>query len=278
MYRWETGFYVSGKIKLHYHRTGGDKPSMVLVHGLADDGLCWTRVAEYFEQQYDIIMPDLRGHGKSDTPESDYSLKAMADDIAVLISELKLKKPVIGGHSMGAATVMAFAGLYPDTPSTIILEDPPPWWTPPPKTAEAEEGRAWLEKWLTDLKRKTRAELIAEAHEVSPDWTMADIELWADAKQRYSPSIIHCLDWGKIIPVDFQKILGRITCPVLFISADTERGAISGQENIDKLKTIILQMDNVYVKDAGHSIRRHQFAVYTEKIKSFLAEEMKNRD
>ncbi|MCA6319719.1 alpha/beta fold hydrolase, partial [Phenylobacterium sp.] len=55
---------VSGG-QLAYHRTGGDGPPLVLSHGLTDNGLCWTRLAEALAPDFDIIMLDARGHGAS---------------------------------------------------------------------------------------------------------------------------------------------------------------------------------------------------------------------
>ena len=55
-------------LKLHYTRTGGAKPPVVLAHGFSDDGLCWTPVAEALAADYDVVMVDARGHGRSAAP------------------------------------------------------------------------------------------------------------------------------------------------------------------------------------------------------------------
>ena len=65
---WQSGDIETNGIRMHYHRTGGDKPALVLSHGATDSGLCWTRVARVLEADYDVIMPDARGHGRSDAP------------------------------------------------------------------------------------------------------------------------------------------------------------------------------------------------------------------
>ena len=63
---WHSGFVESNGIRLHYTRTGGDKPPLVLAHGVTDAGLCWTPLAEALAPEYDAIMVDARGHGRSD--------------------------------------------------------------------------------------------------------------------------------------------------------------------------------------------------------------------
>jgi pimeloyl-ACP methyl ester carboxylesterase len=53
---------------IHYARTGAGsgKPALVLVHGFSDNGLCWADTAQDLEDNYDVIMPDMRGHGLSE--------------------------------------------------------------------------------------------------------------------------------------------------------------------------------------------------------------------
>jgi predicted alpha/beta-fold hydrolase len=69
---WQSGDIEVNGLSLHYTRTGGDKPQVVLAHGFSDDGLCWTPVAELLEADYDVIMVDARGHGRSEGPEAGY--------------------------------------------------------------------------------------------------------------------------------------------------------------------------------------------------------------
>jgi N-formylmaleamate deformylase len=52
----------------HFHRTGRDHaPPLVLLHGLSDNGLCWTRAAQILESDFDVVMLDARNHGDSAT-------------------------------------------------------------------------------------------------------------------------------------------------------------------------------------------------------------------
>ncbi len=91
MSNWYSGKIATNGIQMHYTRTGGDKPPIVLAHGFSDDGLCWTPVAERLQADYDVIMIDARGHGRSDAPEAGYGPVEMAADLAGLIRGLGLK-------------------------------------------------------------------------------------------------------------------------------------------------------------------------------------------
>ncbi len=125
MKTWTKGYINANGIQVHYYRSGGNKPQVVLNHGAMDDGLCWTQVAKELEHDYDVIMFDARGHGLTDSGRGDYRSETRADDLAKAIEILGLEKPVIGGHSMGADVSIHLAASYPEIPRAIFLEDPP---------------------------------------------------------------------------------------------------------------------------------------------------------
>ena len=74
--------------------------------------------------RFDIIMPDIRGHGKSFTNQLDFSLETASEDIIELIRHLKLDKTIIMGHSMGGQIATLIAANYPELVSKLLLEDP----------------------------------------------------------------------------------------------------------------------------------------------------------
>src|SRR5689334_7072840 len=104
--KWEEGEVDANGIRVHYTRTGGGesgKPALVLAHGFSDDGLCWTAVARVLESDYDVIMVDARGHGRTEAPEGvGYGVVEQAADLLGVIAALGLRRPLILGHSMGA--------------------------------------------------------------------------------------------------------------------------------------------------------------------------------
>jgi pimeloyl-ACP methyl ester carboxylesterase len=277
---WQGGVVEVNGLRLHYTRSGagtlGTKPSVVLMHGVTDDGLCWTPVAEALAPEYDVIMVDARGHGRSDAPKQGYGPAAQAEDLAGVIRGLGLQRPAVLGHSMGAITALTLAGTYPDLPRAILLEDPPAWWMPLPEgSASGDEREAQMRAWLTGLKRKPRDELIAEQRAATPHWSDAELGPWAEAKLRVSPNVLSI--FAPTIPasVDWPKVLRRIMCPALLITADPMHGAIVTAESATALQALAPQLRIAHIPEAGHSIRRDQFDRYLDVVRAFLYETAK---
>jgi N-formylmaleamate deformylase len=270
MVKWTTGDMVTHGTKLHYYRSGGLKLPLVMIHGITDDGLCWLPVAEVLSGEHDVILVDLRGHGKSEAPDDGYDLKTVATEVSGLMTGLGLELPVLIGHSLGAVTALALGGFYPDQPGALILEDPPAFWSPQQPDAQEAGVHAWMREWLQELKRKTRDELLEMARQENPTWSEAELNPWADSKQRFSPKIVKMLNPLQTVPDDFSSRLSEITCPVLLITADPERGAIVSDEAAAELQQIIPHLKREHISDAGHNIRREQFSRYMEIIQAFL--------
>jgi N-formylmaleamate deformylase len=256
-------------LRLHYTRTGGDKPQVVLVHGFSDDGLCWTPVAEVLGGEFDIIMVDARGHGRSEGPEQGYGPADMAGDLAGVIAGLGLQRPAVLGHSMGAATTLVLAGTRPHLVRAILLEDPPAWWVA--SSAPESDAQRWagMRARMIERKRKTREELIAEQRALSPSWSEAELGPWADAKLRFS---FNALDHVGPGTMDWQATLRGITCPALLITADPALEAIVSEEDAAAMRALVPQLRVAHIPGAGHNVRREQFARYLDIVHTFLIE------
>lgn len=266
MTAWSTAEPVVNGVRFHITRTGGNKPPVVLAHGFSDAGLCWTPVAQALEADYDLIMVDARGHGRSDAPESGYALTEMAGDLQGVIAALGLRRPAVMGHSMGGGMTLALAGLYPDVPGAIIIEDA--------GALEASDfphrqpGRENpIDAMLARIRSKTREELIADQRE-SMGWPEAELGPWADAKLALSAQ---AAQFNPAVGISWQELLPRISCPALLITADLDRGAFMGPEHIAKMRRGLPQLQVAHVPGAGHNIRREQFDRFMAAVRPFLA-------
>lgn len=267
MTSWQTGYVEVDGLRLHYTRTGGTKPPLVLAHGFSDHGPCWAPIARALEANYDVIMVDARGHGRSDDPAQEYGSVAMARDLAGVIAALGLEKPAILGHSMGAATTIALASMFPDVPGKILLEDPPQWWMPmPADPAARDEWLARTHRWIVEVKRRSPEEMIAAERLNNPGWSDEELEPWADSKLRLSFNVLNRSDdepfeWG---------LLAQISCPTLLITAEPSRGAIVTAEGAQEFQVRVPHAQVAHIAGAGHSIRRDQKSAYLEVVQAFL--------
>lgn len=270
MNSWQEGDVASNGIRLHYTRTGGAKPPVVLLHGFSDDGLCWTPVAESLEADYDVIMLDARGHGRSEAPATGYGPPEHAADAAGAIAALGLHKPALLGHSMGAATSLELASTYPEVPRAILLEDPPTWWVKPPEMLGPDDERVVQRRnSIHRLKEMSREELLAWIRTREPNWSEAEIQPWADSKLRLN---LNVLSQGPAPGQNWQTSLRHITCPTFLIVGDVANGALVGEEDAAALHALVPQLRVAHIAQSSHSIRRDQLDQYMSIVRSFLAE------
>ncbi|MDX2546830.1 alpha/beta fold hydrolase [Streptomyces sp. WI04-05B] len=97
---------------------------VLLVHGWGGDGREWSAHAEALAERHRVIVPDLRGHGRSPVPERDNTPAAMAEDLAVLLTALGTGPVVAVGHSMGGQVVNLLAVHRPDLAGSVVALDP----------------------------------------------------------------------------------------------------------------------------------------------------------
>lgn len=255
-------------IKLHIYRTGTAKPPIVFFHGITDNGLCFTPIAEKLADEYEIILVDARGHGLSEAPEPALNIER-AFDVAGLISALGLEKPTLVGHSLGAVAVALCAGLYPELPGRVILEDPP---TFERFAAQGEEDKKARELWKAKAiqNQDLSVEALVEMNrQESPDWPEAERLPWAQAKKQFN---INVFDESSTDAATGNNIVKQISCPTLLLTADPKMGAMMPTDKADNLVSILPAARHVNIQGSGHSIRREQPAAYLQAVNDFLKE------
>lgn len=112
-------------VRLCYEEAGNGSPSIVLVHGGFNDHSFFAPQVEHLGKSHRCIAVDLRGHGQSGTPESEYSVGVFADDVAWMCHELGVSKPIVIGHSLGGLVALEMAAKFGDLPSAIVILDSP---------------------------------------------------------------------------------------------------------------------------------------------------------
>ena len=100
-------------VDLFFEQTGQGIP-LILVHGYPLDHTTWQPILPLLRSDVRVILPDLRGFGKSPVTEGIYSMESLAGDVCALMDQLNISRAVIIGHSMGGYVTLAFARLFPE--------------------------------------------------------------------------------------------------------------------------------------------------------------------
>ncbi|MFW5713287.1 MAG: alpha/beta fold hydrolase [Brevefilum sp.] len=257
---------ITDGIELFYTRTGnGNKKTLVLAHGITDHGLCWHQFAADLEDDYDLIMYDAYGHGKSSRidPEKRFDL---AENLHDLIKALELDQPGVIGHSMGAATAAKFTAKYPELVSTLVLEDPP--WTDQEMSKQQKTDR--LQEWKKNIlatKKKSVKELVRQKRKEAPKWEEAILEEWAQAKLLFDPAFF---DHYPLDHSDWRELAKSIKIPTLIVTGDNELGAIVTPELGVEAVKLLEKGEFGHISAAGHCVRHEQYQPYLTMVRLFL--------
>ena len=108
------------KTKIAYWETGKGT-AVVLLHGFLENSSMWDAFVPELSKKYRVICLDLLGHGQTEPMGYVQTMEDNADALHAVLSELKIRKAVLAGHSMGGYVALAFAELYPDQVKGIAL-------------------------------------------------------------------------------------------------------------------------------------------------------------
>lgn len=211
---WTEAICKINEINVHYIRTGRDKPSIVLLHGLMLNGACWSPLARALEKDYDVIMPDARGHGESSAPEHGHCYNALAADVVSFIAALNLNTPVILGHSMGGMTAAVVASQLQKQLRGLILADPT--FLTPQRQIEVQNSdiTAQHRQILNQSKDDFLAEILIRHKSRSREIN----ELFTQARFQTNPSAFEVLTPPN---PDYAQLIHALEIPSLLIIGDT---------------------------------------------------------
>jgi len=115
-----------------YVRWGGTGAVVVLVHGYAENSDSWAPLAADLMKDRTVVVPDLRGIGRSSKPTGGYDKKTEAKDIRAVVTALGFDKTAVVAHDIGNMVAYAYAAMYPDKVDRLVVMDAPipgiePW-------------------------------------------------------------------------------------------------------------------------------------------------------
>jgi pimeloyl-ACP methyl ester carboxylesterase len=109
--------------RIAYEQAGEGPEALVFVHGWSCDRTFFRRQVEAFRLSTRVVALDLPGHGRSDKPETKYSIDLFARSVDAVLRDAGIGRAVIVGHSMGAPIVRQFARLFPEKVLGLVIVD-----------------------------------------------------------------------------------------------------------------------------------------------------------
>lgn len=261
---WQSAIVMTNGIQTHIQRSGGDKPALVIAHGITDNAQTWIRNAQQLKADFDVIVYDQRGHGRSAAPDHGYTFNDYAADLTDLIRALNLKQVSLLGHSGGAVIATLLAAQQPTLVNSLILEDPA-WGT---AWGEWDTAKAGIADWFRGVKKMTAPELTAQCRESNPSWLEEDVTNWVTSKLQVHPNVMRLLD--QPAPA-WRTAIAQVTCPVLLVTGDVEKGALNTPADAAAFTVACPHAQTVHIAGAGHTIHHDRFEVYTAVVTKFLA-------
>ncbi len=262
------GHILVDGVRINYYRTGGEKPPMILLHGMSDNALCWNRIPILLEPEFDLVMLDARGHGSSGDSPQGYGLDLHAGDVQAVIEHMQLKRPIIMGHSMGAEVAALAAARMPKVVRGVVLIDPP--WRPVEEKPAPEQAAEHAAAWKQDLalkKEKSLDEVVAMGKAKHPYWEEDEFFQWAKSKQQVR---LEALDWLAAPRTPWWEIVRKIDCPGLLVAGDPALGGIVTPEVSKQVTHAWRKCKEVRIANVGHSIHREDLLSFMDALNLFL--------
>jgi N-formylmaleamate deformylase len=258
-----------GTARIAYRRWRGPGFPVVLAHGLTDSHACWTRVVERLAPHHDVVAYDARGHGDSSAPDVDAAPDTPARDLVALVEALELERPALVGHSMGAVTVAVAASLLAARCRAVVLEDPPLRGDAGNRAGRPVRYDGW-EQWRARVERRrglAPAALEVECRDELASWHPLDRAGWVQAQRAVAPI---AFDAPHEMYADWDRHLSRVTCPLLLVTGEPERGCLIDARALDRLAGRWNSARVVAIRGAGHCVRRDRFDAYWAAVSEFL--------
>jgi N-formylmaleamate deformylase len=257
------GVCETNGVAIHYVRTGGAGSPVVLLHGLMGSGACWTPLARSLEGEFDVLMPDARGHGDSSAPECGYRYDDHANDVVSLIRGLELSRPVLLGHSMGGMTAAVVASRAAVDLRGLVLVDPT--FLSPERQREVHESD--VADQHRHALRLAKPELVAQALARHPGRSPEVVELQAEARLKTSLAAFEVLTPPN---PNYRDVVSAIGVPTLLVIGD--RSPVVTPAMATELRDLNPRVSVAQVQDAGHGLPFEQPERLAGVVLSFVRE------
>lgn len=256
--------YVTINGLLFHYLAQGFGPAVMLLHGLGSCGEDWLLLqAPTLSQHYRVLMPDLRGHGRSAKPPGPYTVSQMADDMAGFLEVLGVDSAHVVGLSLGGAVAQALAVRHPEQVRSLVLVN----------TFAYLRPKGWTE-WRYTLIRilalfiGLSPHARVEAQELFPHPGQAGLRrvayqrLCANDPAAYRAALLAATKY------DGRRDLGRIRAPTLVIAGSED--TVVPLRAKEELAAGISGAQLVVIPRSGHATPSDQPVAFNRAVLDFL--------
>jgi len=217
-------------------------------------------LARAFEGEYDVVMPDARGHGNSSAPLHGYLYEDHASDVVGLIQGLGLAAPILLGHSMGGMTAAVVASQVARIIRGLILVDPT-FLSPQRQREVRDSDVAEQQRRLLSLEK---SDVLAEARGRHSRRSSEILDLFAEARLQTRMSAFDVLTPPN---PEYRQLVSAIDVPSLLVIGDTP---VVSLETAMELQRLNPRLRVEQIQDAGHGVPYDQPERFGSVVRSFL--------
>jgi esterase len=262
-------FLTRDGLRLHLVDHAGEGPAIVFLHGGTAHARWWDFVVAAIGPRFRSLAVDLRGHGDSDWAAGGaYRVRDYVADLAFVVAELGLTRPVIVGHSLGSFVALDYAVEHPRGASGVVVVDG--------RASFGASGTRYLRLLgMFGAAEYASVDEAIERFQPLPKETIAPREVLAHVVRhgvRESNGVWTTkFDRGSLAGLDVFDLrarLGEIECPVLVVRG--ERSTVLSRESADRLVAACRRSRLVEVAGCHHHVLVDRPDALAAEIRSFV--------
>lgn len=245
-----------GPVELCCDIRGEGRP-IVFIHGNALTHRSWLHQLEHFAKNYQVIAPDLRGHGDSDKPEGSYPISYFVTDVIGLLDALHIDRAVLAGHSMGGRVALSAALQYPERVTALVLVN-----TSATPFSRAHKQIDQVRTLGLELELKEFIDFLSSSE--TPETLKQEI-LNEELK---TPERVRVELWRTVSTFDVSGRLREIDKPVLIIVGELDQG--TPMADSQRLHASVRGSTLVTVPEVAHFTMLERPGIVNRCIEDFL--------
>ena len=259
---------INKDVKLFYTISGQGLP-LIFLHGWTSNHWMWIEQEKYFSKNYQVIIPDLKGHGESDKPKANYLMAEFAAELNQFINTLLgSKNYILIGHSMGGMIALSYAINPKYTANLKALV---------PCSTTYKMSNPVLSQLVDKLKQGILK------YDYSLQEMMSKLAYYGKFAREHRDIIkknaeegmkcpahvaIACLD-AFVNKYNIEKNLSAIKVPTLIMTGDKD--SMIDPINSETMQTLIPKITmKVLGPNAGHCIQLEKIEEFNQTLESFI--------